>query len=315
MKAAAGQPQPASASPFDIVRRRYLAKLHQHTGNNVIAYTTNWTTNEGGGPAASIGAEDVQAFMEVVHGLRGDKLDIVVHSPGGSAEATEALVSYLRKKFERIRVLIPQAAMSAATMLACAADEIVVGRHSSIGPIDPQLVLRLEGQVVQAPAAAIKAQFEQAQQECMADPRKLPSWIPMLRQYGPALLAQCTYHEDLAKTLVGSWLATYMFRGDEDAVSKGEGVAKRLADHKEFKTHGRFIDRDQAKAMGLKVSSLEDDQELQDFVLSIFHSSTLTFSSTPTVKIVENHLGRAFVKQSREILINLPMRPMEPASS
>jgi hypothetical protein len=45
---------------------------------------------------------------------------------------------------------------------------------------------------------------------------------------------------------------------------------------------------------------------LQDLALSVFHSSTLTFSSTPTIKIVENHLGRAFVKQSREIIINIP---------
>ncbi len=185
------QAEPASTSPgtspFDVVRRRYLARLHEHTGNNVIAYTTNWTTNESGDPDASIKTEDVQAFMEVVHGLKGEKLDLVLHSPGGSAEATEAVVSYLRKKFKYIRVFVPQAAMSAATMLACAADEIVMGRHSSLGPIDPQIVLRVEGQAVQAPAAAIKAQFEQAQKECMDDPRKLPSWIPMLRQYGPAL--------------------------------------------------------------------------------------------------------------------------------
>jgi hypothetical protein len=242
--------------------------------------------------------------MEVVHGLRGDDLDLIIHSPGGSAEATEAVVAYLRQKFTRIRVFVPQAAMSAATMLACAADEIVMGRHSSIGPIDPQLVMLVEGQPVQAPAAAIKAQFEQAQKECMDDPRKLPSWIPMLRQYGPALLAQCNYHEDLAKSLVESWLAKYMFRGESDAGAKAKRIATHLADHQHFKTHGRFIDRGQASVLGLKISNLEADQILQDLVLSVFHSSTLTFSSTPTIKIVENHLGRAFVKSNREIIIN-----------
>jgi hypothetical protein len=302
------QPPPA-ASPFDVVRRKYLAALAAHTGNNVISYMTAWTSQEGGGPASSINVEDVQAFMEVVHGLQGTRLDLLVHSPGGSAEATEAVVSYLRKKFDWIRVFVPQAAMSAATMLACAADEIVMGRHSSIGPIDPQLTIRLEGQVVQAPAAAIRAQFEQAQQECMADPRKLPSWIPMLRQYGPALLAQCTFHEALSKSLVGSWLAQFMLRGDPNAVEKAEAIAAFLADHAYFKTHGRFIDRDQAESKGLKISKLEDDQTLQDLVLSCFHAATLTFSSTPTVKIVENHLGRAFVKQNREFVLNLPIRP------
>lgn len=308
---AATQPQPAAASPFDLVRRRYLTKLHQHTGNNVIAYTTNWTTKEGGGPTASINAEDVQALMEVVHGLRGPKLDLVLHSPGGSAEATEAVVDYLRSKFDHIRVFIPQAAMSAATMLACAADEIVMGRHSSIGPIDPQIVVLIDGQLAQVPAAAITAQFKQAQQECMDDPRKLPSWIPMLRQYGPALLAQCRYHEDLAKTLVGTWIARYMLRGDADAIATGERIAAHLTDHQHFKTHGRFIGRDEASKLGLKVRHLETDQTLQDLVLSVFHASTLTFTSTPAVKIVENHLGRAFIK-SREFVINLHGAPPAP---
>ena len=65
-------------------------------------------------------------------------LDLLMHSPGGSPDAAEAVVNYLRSKFTDIRVIIPQAAMSAATMLACAANRIVMGKHSSLGPIDPQ---------------------------------------------------------------------------------------------------------------------------------------------------------------------------------
>lgn len=56
--------------------------------------------------------------MEAVYGLRNEKLDLIVHSGGGSAEATDAIVSYLRQKFKHIRIIIPQAAMSAGTMLA-----------------------------------------------------------------------------------------------------------------------------------------------------------------------------------------------------
>lgn len=55
---------------------------------------------------------------------------MIIHSPGGSAEATEALVKYLRAKFQHIRVIIPYGAMSAPTMLACPADIIVMGKHS-----------------------------------------------------------------------------------------------------------------------------------------------------------------------------------------
>lgn len=107
--------------------------------------------------------------------LRGPSLDLILHSPGGSAEAIEAIVSYLRTKFSDIRVIIPQSAMSAATMLACASDRIVMGKHSFISPIDPQMILSTQVGVQSVPAQAILDQFEMAKSEC-EDPRKLGSF-------------------------------------------------------------------------------------------------------------------------------------------
>lgn len=120
---------------LDLVRRKYLIELHEHTKRATILYATKWTQ-----PAANVNPamvvindEDVQALMTVVNGIPDTKLDLIIHSPGGSIEAAEALVTYLRSKFEHIRVIVPQQAMSAATMIACAADEIVLGKHSFLG--------------------------------------------------------------------------------------------------------------------------------------------------------------------------------------
>lgn len=52
-----------------------------------------------------------------------------------------------------------------------------------------------------------------------------------------------------------------------------------------------------AKSKRLIIEDLESDQTFQDLVLSVFHATTHTFSGTPTVKIIENQLGKAFVKQ------------------
>ncbi len=91
----------------------------------------------------SINAEDMQGFMECIHGLKGEGCWIlIVHSPGGSAEATEAIVNYVRSKFSNVRVFVPHAAMSAATMLACSGNSIVMGKHSFLGPIDPQFIVQ-----------------------------------------------------------------------------------------------------------------------------------------------------------------------------
>ena len=85
----------------------------------------------------------------------GDELDLILHSPGGSPEAAEAVVSYLRSCFSHVRVIVPQLAMSAATMIACSADEVILGKHSFLGPIDPQLVLPTSLGVRMVPAQAV----------------------------------------------------------------------------------------------------------------------------------------------------------------
>jgi ATP-dependent protease ClpP protease subunit len=285
--------------PFDIVRRKYLSSLSAYTNRNTILYATSWTTHLGipvDPNLTSITDEDVEGLMEVIHRLKGDDLDLILHSPGGSAEATEAFVSYLRMKFTDIRVIIPYAAMSAATMLSCAANTIVMGKHSFIGPIDPQIVLQTQsGNQIVAAAQAVLDQFKLAKKECQ-DPANLNVWYPILGNYGPALIQQCQDAIDLSRTLVSSWLKDYMFSGRHDAEKISHNIADYLSDHTQFKTHARHINRHTAKANGLIIQHLEDDQTFQDLVLSVYHATTNTFTSG-TVKIIENHLGKAFVKQ------------------
>lgn len=154
--------------PLDQIRRKYLTSLFAHTNREVILYATKWTQSD---PNVSPGLvsivdEDLQGLMEVVHGLSGPDLDLIIHSPGGSPEAAEMLVSYLRSKFEHIRAIVPQQAMSAATMIACAADVIMLGKHSFLGPTDPQFVMNTPVGVRMVPAQAILEQFDLAVKEC-----------------------------------------------------------------------------------------------------------------------------------------------------
>jgi len=296
--------------PYDTVRRKYLGQLYAHTGREVILYASKWTQALGlPQEVLSITEEDLEGLMEVVHGLKGPGLDLIIHSPGGSAEATEALVSYLRSKFKDIRAIIPHAAMSAATMWACAADRIVMGKHSFLGPIDPQIVFARDGNQQLVAAPAIIDQFDLAQKQC-EDPKLFPSWIPILPQYGPALLFQCRNALELSRELVAKWLESFMFKGDS---AKARTVAQRLADHTQFKSHGRHIDRETAKSLGLVVENLEEDQILQDLVLSVYHATTHTFNGTSAVKIIENHRSRAFVKQVSVTQVVLGQRDRQPA--
>jgi hypothetical protein len=292
LKASKGQNR-----PFDAIRRKYLIRLSQHTGRATILYSTKFATP---GPSVppdmlSINDEDLQGLMEVTHGLSNPNLDLILHSPGGTIEAAEALVLYLRSKFDNIRVIVPNLAMSAATMISCACNRVMMGKHSFLGPIDPQFILNTGMGVRSVSAEAIKEQFQLAQKECK-DPSNLGAWIPMLSQYGPDLLIKCEHACKLSKSLVQSWLSQYMFKGDAKAKRKATKIAKWLAKHSYFKTHGRHIPREALAKQGLLIDHLEADQTLQDLVLSVFHATNLTFGNTPAVKIIENHEGHAFIK-------------------
>ena len=78
-----------------------------------------------------------EILAQLASTLEGDKLGLILRSPGGSPEAPEAIVLCMRSRFSDVRVVVPQLAMSAATMIACAADEVVFGKHSFLGPTDP----------------------------------------------------------------------------------------------------------------------------------------------------------------------------------
>jgi hypothetical protein len=208
--------------------------------------------------------------------------------------------------------------MSAATMMACAADEIILGKHSFLGPIDPQLVLSTPMGQRMVSAEDILDQFKRAKKECQ-EPGKLAAWLPMLNQYGPDLLVKCTHACKMAKTLVQEWLEGLMFKDIEDKCerkAKAAAIAKRLSAHRCLKSHHRHIPRTELESWGLRIGHLEKDQELQDLVLSVFHATTHTFAATGAVKIIENHLGKAFItmRQAQPALV-VPGRPFPPAGA
>jgi len=287
--------QKGDQQAFDTIRNKYLSQHAALTGRDTIIYASRWTSGDAPPNLVSITDEDIHAFMEAISGLKNDSLDLILHSGGGSAEATDAIVSYLRQKFKHIRIIIPQAAMSAGTMLACSADVIVMGKQSSIGPIDPQFILQTSVGLQAIPAHAILEQFKRAQEDCSLNPKNLNSWSPMLNQYGPALLVRCQDQIDFGKELVGNWLKAYMFKGETEVIP--DQIAEYLSNHANFKTHGKHISLEKASEIGLKILPLESDQQLQDSVLSAFHATMHAFSSTNTAKVVANQNGNCFLKQ------------------
>ena len=275
---------------LDFVRRKYLNLLHEKTGRNIIAYYSGWLQKSGIGNAY-INDDDKNGLMANIHGLDRNKgLDLILHTPGGDTAATESIVDYLRRMFGTdIRAIIPQLAMSAGTMIACACKEIIMGKQSNIGPIDPQL-----GGI---PAHGVLEEFEKALKEIQENPQTIPIWQKIVEKYHPTFLGECQNAIDLSLEMVTLWLETGMFKGNPNSKVIAKKIAKELSDHEKTKTHSRHIHIDEAIKIGLTVKSLEKDfdQEFQDLVLTVHHSYMHTFANSLAIKIVENQSGNAVV--------------------
>lgn len=296
IQVATAQHAQLSKAAADLVRRQYLLALHQHTKRNVLAYYSGWLSKPGI-PECEINDEDKNGFMMAVHKLDTKLgLDLILHTPGGSIAATESLVDYLHKKFRHdIRAFIPQIAMSAGTMIACSCKEIWMCRHSNIGPIDPHL----RG----LPAYGVIAEFKRAHREVKRDPSKIPIWQPIIGQYEPTFLSRCDNAIKWSNKFVEDQLATVMFANRQDARRKARQITRKLADFRGNRTHERHISAEEALKIGLEIKMVEDDQQLQDLVLTVHHCFMHALMNTSSFKIIENHAGAAFVKMQQTFLM------------
>lgn len=279
----------------DNVRRKYIKELSDYTKRDTIVYLTAYTTGKMANippSVVSVMNDDIHGFMSALNGLKNDKLDLIIHSPGGSAEAAEQIVNYLRAKYNHIRAIIPQSAMSAATMIACACDEIIMGKHSAIGPIDPQITFPTPTGLFTAPAQSLLSEFEQAKFEVISNPNVAPIWVNKLKNLPHGILDICKNTTALSIEKVELWLGSFMFKDDPNGKDKAKTIANWLGTAQNHKTHGRPIPSNVAKDQGLKIIELESDQDLQEKVLSVFHSSIVTIEVTNCIKIIENQDGK-----------------------
>lgn len=289
-----------SGSTHDIVRRAYIRKLHEVTGRNVIIYYSGWIQkpNVAG---TELNDADKNGFMNAIHKLdRANGLDLVLHTPGGEFAATESLVDYLRSTFGTdIRAIVPQLALSAGTMIACACKTIVMGKHSSLGPIDPQF----QG----IPAHGVVEEFKRAHEEVKADPRTAPIWQVVVSKYSPAFIGECEKAIQWSNEMVKEWLLTGMLQGKENAESTAASIVTELGNHALTKSHARHLSISKCQQIGLNLVALEDDPQLQDAVLSMHHACIHTLSATGAYKIIENHKGVAYIQLSRQVIVQQPV--------
>jgi ClpP class serine protease len=127
---------------LEAMRMRKIAQLEKERGSRVILLVHRQETMRllGFPVMRYIDINDSEDVLRAIQ-MTGDDvpLDIVLHTPGGLVLAALQIARAIRSHKAPVTVFVPHYAMSGGTLLALAADQIVMCRHSVLGPIDPQI--------------------------------------------------------------------------------------------------------------------------------------------------------------------------------
>ena len=249
-------------------KQKYLDEISSCTGRNVITYYSGWLQK----PTASdvsINDKDINAFMEAVYKLDKSKgIDLILHTPGGEIAATEKIINYLHSIFQgNIRAIVPQMAMSAGSLVAVSCKEIMMGKQSCLGPFDPQI-----GGIA---CQSVLKEFEKAKKDIKNNPHALGLWQVIFSKYNPTFLVTCEQAIELSDDLADEILSKTI-----SEKSKRKEILKAFNNNDTTKVHSRHISKEKCKEVGLTIIDMEDDQHLQDMILSLHHCYMIYLEQT-----------------------------------
>ncbi len=263
------------------MRKEYFEIIHRETGRNVISYYSGWLKVSV--PQVMIDEQDKNAFMSIIHELdKNIGVDIIMHTPGGDIAATESLINYLHKIFNGdIRVIIPQIAMSAGTMIALSSKAIFMGEQSSLGPVDPQY----NGVACQA----IIEEFEQAKKDVTENPNTIGLWQTIISKYPATFIHECQNAINWSNDLMNKWLPNVY---PHIEISK---VKDKFLNHKNSCSHFRHLSKEDCRSVGLNIIDLEEFPQLNDAVMSLHNCYMIMIDKFQHAKIVENQKGEIYI--------------------
>lgn len=307
---------------FDTKIAEWLKRVSKLRSNrNVIFYASAFLQKPQLGSAhTSLFPDEINGYMAVMHGMDWDRgLTLILHTPGGLPTAAETIVEYLHTKFAEIEAIVPTYAMSAGTMMALGCDKVIMGRQSQLGPIDPQMQVANSRTVS---ARSVEDQFLEAKEaiggtnEQPGDTNLAHLYAPILQTMGPGLIQEARNALSYSEGMVRRWLEKRMCSGFESPADKAKEIAEHFNSAARDKNHGRRIDRDEARSIGVKIESLEDQADLQEAVLTAYHLVTLLFEQTPSTRVLLTDTGNRWMKnfqEKKQIQIPIPIpQPIQP---
>lgn len=236
-------------------RQAEIKAIQEKTGRLLVCYVA--------GSHAPIDRDDAIGFVDLLHNIKPNcDLDLLLHTGGGDIDAAEKLNSIVRAKVGTgtLRVIVPDYAKSAGTLMALGADKIVMSETSELGPIDPQITLTDgSGNRISTPVLSYIEAYRIHSAALAADPNDVVAQL-MLSKIDPARLVLFNAAVDRATRFAENQLKRGMFRNE----GNWSAAASQLLDPKRWQSHGQMISWSDAahESIGLVVEYMEPESEL-----------------------------------------------------
>ncbi len=288
-----------SQLPFDQLtaeRKKQLKRISELRGRNVIVFASDLVKN----CPNSIDYSDIVPFSDQLSTFTGNEVDIILETPGGLAEVVEDLVNLIRSKFDKVGVIVPGTAKSAGTIFTMAADEILMGVTSSLGPIDAQILSNGKRFSADAFLEGLNKIKEESENNKHLD----LAYIPILQNISPGEIQHCRNAQAFSRTLVTNWLKEYKFKfwkthsstgedvTERDKTERAEAIATLLCNHNHWLTHGRSIKISDLSKMRLQITDYTENPDLYDAISRYYTLLRMSFETniykiyeTPTSQI------------------------------
>lgn len=230
-------------------RQALIRSIQDRTGTCLLCYVSE---------KAPVTRDDTLGIVELLHNVpRNTNIDLLLHTGGGDIDAAEKSMFLLRGAVGtgKLRVIVPDFAKSAGTLMAVAADAIVMSDSSELGPIDPQIVLGDgRGNAIQHSVTSYLDAFAEYSAALRLDPNDPVAHV-MLNKIDPATVNVYSAVRDRARKLAEGHLKQGM------KIANFTAIADALIDNKRWLTHGQMIGYQNAQNLGLKIEYMrpEDD--------------------------------------------------------
>lgn len=292
-------------------RKAQLKRISEIRGREVLVFASDVAKN----CPNSIDYSDIVPFSDQLSTISGDEVDIILETPGGIAEVVEDLVKLIRSKFNKVGVIVPGMAKSAGTIFTMAADEILMGKTSALGPIDAQILSNGK----RFSADAFLAGFNSIRKEAEEKKHLDIAYIPILQNISPGEIQHCENAQAFSRTLVTNWLRDYKFKfwrmhsstgkevTDEEKNARAEAIATLLCNHGHWLTHGRSINLSDLAKMRLQITDYSEVVDLNDAIIRYYTLLRMSFE-TNIYKIYETPVSQIY----RSVNTSAPPTPTQP---